>query len=283
MDTTGLWTVVQLIWQPVGVHEEPIKVPASEIENILDALMKRLADLYSSNRPAYLIFHVGNVFPLKSRFSSEKALKELDSRKAGFVEYIQGLCDLGQGHISNGWLPNRFRLYDYESRQRGWLAISPTRALLVDVSEEQVIILENLLQPGDTGSNTDPGIRSDRYREFLGLVMQWVSNQDGFQAVNQLKDLVKSGTQAIDGQVWLNFAVATIGIVIAFLLIPGQMYQVQLEWTLVCLCVASLGFWAYARWGRKIFLIAGWILLVVIVYVLWPLILIGATWILQHL
>ncbi len=113
--------------------------------------------------------------------------------------------------------------------------------------------------------------------------MQWVSNQDGFQAVNQLKDLVKSGTQAIDGQVWLNFAVATIGIVIAFLLIPGQMYQVQLEWTLVCLCVASLGFWAYARWGRKIFLIAGWILLVVIVYVLWPLILIGATWILQHL
>jgi hypothetical protein len=87
--------------------------------------------------------------------------------------------------------------------------------------------------------------------------MQWVSNQDSFEAVNQLKDLVTSGTRAIDGQVWLNFAVAGIGILLAFLLLPDQKQTERLIASMSCLAVASLWFWLYARNGYRIFLIIG--------------------------
>lgn len=260
MRTIGLWTVIHFTW--LGTPE----VTATEAGNIVKALCHRLDKLYPSAPPTYLVFHIEKLSAPKPRFTLsfiKKVKADIENAitdaKGAFVEDIQLLCDLGPGQITNGWLPNRFRHYDPETQQRGWLVISPSRALLIDVSRQQPLLLANLLQPYDTDASHGPGILSERYRELLILVMQWVSNQDSFQAVNQLKDLVESGTKAIDGQVLLNFAVAGIAILIAFLLLPGQTYSNQLMASVGCLAVASLWFWFYARSGRVVFQLIGWI------------------------
>lgn len=266
MRTIGLWTVIHFVWLGTPV------VTAAEAGNIIAALCHRLDELYPAAPPAYLIFHIEKLSAPKPRspLSFMKKVKAdienaITDAKEVFVDDTQRLCDLGPGQLTNGWLPNRFRHYDPETQQRGWLMISPRRALLIDVSREQLLLLANLLQPYDTDANHGPGILSERYRELLMLVMQWNSNQDSFQAVNQLKSLVESGTKAIDGQVLLNFAVAGIAILIAFLLVPGQTYSAQLIASAGCLAVASLWFWLYARSGRVVFQLIGWISVLAII------------------
>lgn len=266
MRTIGLWRAVHFTWLGTPV------VTAAEAENIVKALCHRLDELYPSAPPTYLIFHIDKLSAPKPRFSlpfMKKVKADIENAitdaKEVLVEDIQLLCDLGPGQLTNGWLPNRFRHYDPETQQRGWLVISPRRALLIDVSREQPLLLANLLQPYDTDANHGPGILSERYRELLILVMQWVSNQDSFQAVNQLKSLVESGTKAIDGQVLLNFAVAGIAILIAFLLVPDQTYSAQLIASVGCLAMASLWFWLYARSGRVVFQLIGWVFVLAII------------------
>lgn len=267
MRTIGLWKVIHFTWLGTPV------ATAAEAENIVKALRHRLDELYPAAPPTYLIFHIDKLSAPKPRFSlsfMKKVKADIENAitdaKEVFVEDMQLLCDLGRGQPSNGWLPNRFRHYDPETQQRGWLVISPRRALLIDVSSEQPLLLANLLQPYDTDDGRGPGILSERYRELLILVMQWVSNQDSFQAVNQLKGLVESGTKAIDGQVLLNFAVAGIAILIAFLLAPpGQTYSAQLIASVGCLAVASLLFWLYARSGRVLFQLIGWFFVLFII------------------
>lgn len=266
MRTIGLWRVIHFTWLGTPV------VTAAEAGNIVKALCHRLDELYPSAPPTYLIFHIDKLSAPKPRFSlsfmkkvkadSENAITDA---KEVFVKNIQLLCDLGPGQITNGWLPNRFRHYDPETQQRGWLVISPRSALLIDVSREQPLLLANLLQPYDTDAGHGAGILLERYRELLILVMQWVSNQDSFQSVNQLKKLVESGTKAIDGQILLNFAVAGIAILIAFLLIPGQTYSDQLIASMGFLAVASLWFWLYARSGRLAFQLIGWVFVLAII------------------
>ncbi len=264
--SVGLWRVIHLIWLSVPA------VTATEGGDIVKVLCHRLDELYPTTPPTYLIFHIDKLsapkplfFPFlrkKTKIGIESAIVDV---KAAFVEDIQLLCGLGPEHLVNGWLPNRFRHYDPDTQQRGWLVVSPTRALLVDVGGGQIRLLANLLQPYDSDRNRGPGIVSERYRELLALVMQWVSNQDSFQAVNQLKNLVESGTKAIDGQVLLNFAVAGIAILIAFLLAPGQTHSDQLIASVGCLAVASLWFWFYARSGRVVFQLIGWVFVLVII------------------
>ncbi len=269
--TYGLWKVRHFIWQPGSNKTDKPAMTAAEVERIIIALLDRLKELYAANPPLYLIFHIEKLITPESPFSrffrnKKKTSEEfVIDNKEGFLEqHIQPFCDLGAGYVDNGWLPNRFRHYDQSSHKKGWLVISPTRALFADVDVEQVITLASLLQPYYTDSNRGPGILSERYYDMLVLIMQWVNNQDSLQAVDQLKGLVVSGTQAIDGQVWLNFAVAGIGILIAFLL-TNQNNSDQLIASMVCLAIASLMFWGYARFGQRVFLFIGWLVALAIV------------------
>ncbi len=267
----GLWTVGRFIWKPR--EADGPAMTAAEVEHIIISLQDRLKELYAVNPPMYLIFHIKELItpkrPFPRLFSKKRKTSEefvIDSKEGFLEKYIQPLCDLGAGYVDkdNDWVPNRFRHYDQISQKKGWLVISPTRALFADVDEEQVITLASLLQPYYTDSNRGPGILSERYYDMLVLIMQWVSNQDSLQAVDQLKKLVISGTQAIDGQVWLNFAVAGIGILIAFLL-TNQNNSDQLIASMVCLAIASLMFWGYARFGQRVFLFIGWLVALAIV------------------
>lgn len=63
--------------------------------------------------------------------------------------------------------------------------------------------------PSDTDRTYGPSILSKRYRDVLNRVIRWVSRQDSFETMNQLKDLVANRTKAIDEQVMLNFAAAS--------------------------------------------------------------------------
>jgi len=256
--TYGLWTVRHLIWQP---GQNKASLTAAQVGSIVRALLNRLRELYAANPPMYLIFHVEEllVTKLPPPFFPHKEDYAVDIKEGFLEKHIQPLCDLGEGSMANGWLPNRFNHYDQSSKRKGWLIISPTRALFADVSAEQVVTLANLLQPYYIDGNHGPGILPELYRDMLVLIMQWVSNQDSLEAVDQLKGLVVSGTQAIDGQVWLNFAVAGIGILIAFLLIPGISQPARLIASMGCLAAASLSFWGYSRSGKKIFLFIGWL------------------------
>jgi hypothetical protein len=268
----GLWTAVSFTWQPTSGDAKVQDISAREAEHAMYALSRRLHDLYPSPTPTYLILHLDEISTPTPRFSFlyrgkwRASIQQADlNAREDFVEAIQRLWELGPRHEVNGWLPNKFQLYDLEQQRRGWLVLSPHRALLAGVSERQVDLLANLLQPYDTKRAHGPGILSDRYRDVLTRIMQWVSNQDSFEAVNQLKELVASGTKAIDGQVWLNFAVAAIGILLAFLLSPDQKQPEPLRASMVCLAVASFWFWFYARNGRRILLLIGLLCAVAII------------------
>src|SRR5439155_3288165 len=134
--------------QPGSNKADRPAMSAADVERIIIALLDRLKEVYSANPPMYLIFHIEELitpespfprFSRKKRKTSEEFVIDI---KEGFLEkYIQPLCDLGAGYIDNGWLPNRFRHYDQSSHRKGWLVISPTRALFADVDVEQVITL----------------------------------------------------------------------------------------------------------------------------------------------
>ena len=59
------------------------------------------------------------------------------------------------------------------------------------------------------------------------------------------------------GVVWLNFAVAGIGILLAFVLLPTQPQPERLVASMICLAIASFWFWLYARNGYRISLLLG--------------------------
>lgn len=264
MDHLGLWTAITCTWQPASAAAETPCMTAREAEQVVKSLSDRLRELYPSPVPAYQILHVDELATPRPHFfflyrgKWREAIQQADrDAQEDFVEGLQRHWQLGPRHEINGWLPNKFSLYDPESQRRGALVCSPRRALLAGVSSRQVVLLANLLQPADTNRTHGPGILTECYRDVLSHVMQWVSNQDSFEAVNQLKDLVASGTKAIDGQVWLNFAVAGIGILLAFVLLPTQPQPERLIASMICLAVASFWFWLYARNGYRILLLIG--------------------------
>jgi hypothetical protein len=271
MDDLGLWTVVSFI----KMAETP-EIPASTVKRAVQELEDRLHQLYPTPAPIYLILHIeqlSNPSPDISLFYRKHSrIQDSINAQAAFVEDLQRQWELSSQSAINGWFPNKFNLYDRESHRRGWLVLSPGRALVVGVNDRQVHLLANVLQPSDTDRTHGSGILTERYRDVLSRVMQWVSNQDAFEAVDQLKDLVASGTKAIDGQVMLNFAVAGIGILLAFLLLPDQQRPERFVASMVCLSVASLWFWIYARGGRMFAQILGWFFLLFVLPCLfaWP-------------
>lgn len=279
LDELGLWTTVVFTWQPASATTQPQDLTIHEAEHAIHMLMRRMRDLYPTPTPAYVMLHIDELTVPEQRFqrlyrSKQREARqqaEMDAREV-FVETIQRMWELGPHHEANGWQPNSFDLYEPKSKRRGWLMLSPRRALLAGVSGEQVALLANVIQPSDTNRAQSPGIVHEYYREVLSRVMQWVSNQDSFEAVNQLKELVASGTKAIDGQVYLNFAVAGIGILLAFMLLPEQKHHEPFIASMICLAAASLFFWLFARNGHNPLRTIGWLCVLAIIPCLlwWP-------------
>jgi hypothetical protein len=89
-------------------------------------------------------------------------------------------------------------------------------------------------------------------------IMQWNATNDIFETVNHLENIVESSKKSTDGQVMLNFALATIGVLLTLFALPllGS-WQIA---ALLLLAGASISFWLYARNGAILWQLLGLLL-----------------------
>lgn len=277
-----LWPVTQLQWLP------PASTPSAgaswiavdEIEGILDTLRKHLAAISGSGnskgaraQPAYLIFHIDEMetrIPATARKNIRRLHRSWHEAKDGeqaaqqgaleeVVDALQLYLNIANVDQQTGWGPSRFSHYDREEGQRGWVVLSPSLAIVAKMSAQQVNNLIALLQPRDTdNSGKGKGIFPQRYEVVYERVMQWNAAHDIFETVVQLENIVESGQKSTDGQLWLNFALAAIGVLLAFF--AGPKLNLREIIALGLLCGASVMYALYARNGKPIYQRLGWLL-----------------------
>src|SRR5260370_18242334 len=105
-----------------------------------------------------------------------------------------------------------FEHYDRSTQRRGWLTFAPAWALLAGVDREEARVIASIIRLQDTAR--EGGIVATRYEDVLQRVIQWNSTQDFFEAVNQVEEVAVSGRKSTNGQLWLNFVLASICIVL---------------------------------------------------------------------
>src|SRR5437868_5628766 len=108
-----------------------------------------------------------------------------------------------------------FRHYDTSTRRRGYLVVGRCAALLADLSDESVTTLFPLLQGGAIASQG--GFTPEGLASVLTRVAQKDANQDVRESVDKLFDLKKSTDAATNGQIWLAYAVALIGVTLSLI------------------------------------------------------------------
>ncbi|GAC1343627.1 MAG: hypothetical protein NVSMB27_03690 [Ktedonobacteraceae bacterium] len=173
------------------------------------------------------------------------------------MERLQTLIGANLKGVNNDWVPNGFEHYDRNSQRRGWLTIAPAWTLIAGVDAEEAQVLADLIQPRNVSSEYG-GILSQCYEEVLQRVAQWNGTQDIFEAVNQLKEVVEGSKKSTDGQVWLNFSLASIGVLLAL----STIVQVgaSLIVPVVLFAGASMLHAGYANTGQRSFQILGLLL-----------------------
>jgi hypothetical protein len=279
----GLWAATHLVWRP---DRPGAPTPWLSPEQAEEAIVKLRAHLGAPapvadgtptdtvTTPAYLIVHVRDL-----RTSVPRAIEERVRRTQRTQRMRRGggtgrgnpatwaqqaalrrlLEQLGVAEVDPqlGWSPGYFDHFDRSFRQRGWVVVAPGLALVAGLDAEQVRTLATLIQPRDvdiTGSGR--GLLSDRYESVLGRITEWNGTQDIFEAVSQLEALVESGEKSTDGQVWLNFALAAIGVLIALFTGPRLGYWQTAP--LLLLAAASLLHALYARSGHFAWQLIAW-------------------------
>jgi hypothetical protein len=157
----------------------------------------------------------------------------------------------------SGWGPAYFDHFDRAQKRRGWIVIAPTLALVAGTGSDQVETLATLIQARDTRLNGS-GLLAERFEAVQGRVAQWNSTQDVYEAVSQLETLIEGGRWTTDGQLWLNFALAALGVLLALYAGPHLGY-VKLA-PLLLLVLASVLHARYARTGTLGFQWLAWAL-----------------------
>lgn len=280
-----LWPVTQLQWLPPAsssASKDTSWIAVDGIEEILKQLIEHLSVIATQNsgntknagaQPAYLIFHIEEMetqFPplvhksIRHNQCSWRGAEdgELTAQLAAQEEALDALqlhLNIGNVDQRTDWSPSRFSHYDREEGQRGWVVLSPQLAIVAKLSTQQVNNLVALLQPRDTdNSGKGEGILPQRYEAVHERVMQWNAAHDIFETVVQLENIVESGQKSTDGQLWLNFALAAIGVLLAVFASPKLNLREIIA--LLFLSGASVMHAWYARNGRAIYQRIGWLL-----------------------
>jgi len=275
-----LWPVTQLQWLP-ATSEENAWIAADRIEEIVKLLREHLSIIVRQNngttqgvgaQPAYLIFHIEEMetqLPPSIRKNIRHSQRTWRGAKDGeqaaqigaqeeILDALQLHLNIGQVDQRTGWSPSRFSHYDRAESRRGWVILSPTLAVIAKLSTQQVNNLVALLQPRDTDSTGNgAGILPQHYEAVYERVMQWNAAHDIFETVVQLEKIVESGQKSTDGQLWLNFALAAIGVLLAFF--AGPSLNIREISALLCLSTASVMHALYARNGTTIYQRIGWL------------------------
>lgn len=276
----GSWYTIQLIWKPPGPDgdDETPWIDASEPSQAFPVLIDYLdklaaiqpADHTGANgqaRPLFYLLHVRELnvlvphfYRLRYRRSKEMQQKEVLTTRRGFVTELQGQYDLLNDAMQYTSLADAFDHYDRDQHgrgSRGWIVISPSRALLVGVSDKAVRIFISLIQRRDLDVQGH-GIYLDRYDDVLGRLSNWNSIQEIRETMDQLEDMVSNGNKAISGQVLLALILALMGVVFAiYSVLQPDNWQRQSGISLGILFIAALFSWFYARFGARLWFILG--------------------------
>lgn len=274
VEKLGSWYTIQLVWKPSSAMAETPWIDASEAAQALPVLsdyLEKLAAIQPAGhpgkaqaRPVFYLLHVRELKVLVPRFyrlryhKSKQTLEEevLLTRRA-FVEELQGQHDLLDDTMQSTSLASAFDHYDRSLHSRGWIIISLSRALLLGVNDKAVQILINLIQRRDIDSARHR-ISPDRYDDVLGRLSIWSSSQEVGETMDQLGNMIDNGNIAINGQVLLSLVLTLMGVVLSiYSILQPKDWQTQLWISLGILFGASLFFWAYARFGARIWMLLG--------------------------
>lgn len=263
------WLATSIFQRPAPGSQHSAWLSSEEALDIVAKLATLLQKIITtvSPKPAFIILHIEGLRTWKPRLYrvySNTRKKNTDRYvievQKAFVERLQALIDTYLTTVSNAWEPNSFDHYDRYLHQRGWLTITPGWALLVGLGTRQERILIDLIHPRDI-SIGQGGIASEKYDDLLRRVIEWNSTEDVFEAVDHLENIVESGRKSTNGQLWLNFALAGIGVLLA--LAGLTTIGLSLILPLALFVLASLMHAFYASTGYRAFQIAGVSLFVV--------------------
>jgi hypothetical protein len=214
----GAWSTVDIFQRPgpdgSGIDEPWL--PAQEALHMVVQLLQSLAAHSTENQPAYVIVNIREFSTARPHAFRQARQQELDrahvSRQKEFVECLEERVRAHLKPISRE--PQAFEHYDRRVKRRGWLVFASMWALLCNVESAEARVLADIIQPQEI-STKHGGIASDHYDEVLRRVGQWNSTQDFFEAVSRLEELAVGGEISTRGQLWLNFSLACIGVLLS--------------------------------------------------------------------
>ncbi|HVB24893.1 MAG TPA: hypothetical protein VNG51_23350 [Ktedonobacteraceae bacterium] len=275
----GIWYATHLAWQSAGQENSQPWLAATEVLDACNVLLHRLDTLEAVNKrntpagttPACIAYRILCIQELKTqklhlyrlrplRRGKEIKQAEFDVQEA-FVEELQRQFGLVGEDPQTGWAANRFTHYDRNSQRKGWIVVTPQRSLVAGVGTIEARTLASLIQTRDIDrTGKQEGIIAERYEDVLGRIAIWNGTQDIAETVSHLEDLVESGKKSIDGQVLLNIALASLGILLT--LSPSlHLITWQVAGSFCIILVASLLFWLRARSGHALWLALGLLLM----------------------
>ncbi len=275
----GIWYASHLAWQPAGQENSQPWLAATEVLDACNVLLHRLDTLEAVNKrntpavttPACLAYRILCIQELKAqklylswprplRRRKESKQAEFDAQEA-FVEELQRQFGLAGEDLQTGWAANRFTHYDRNNHRKGWIVVSPQHALIAGVGSIEAQTLASLIHMRDIDrTGKQEGIIAERYEDVLGRIAMWNGTQDIAETVSHLEGLVESGKKSIDGQVLLNIALASLGILLT--LAPSlHLVTWQVAGSFGIILVASLLFWLRARSGHVLWLALGLLLM----------------------
>lgn len=149
--------------------------------------------------------------------------------------------------------------YDSELLGRGYLAVGSRASVLLGLTDESFATLASLLQAGaiaPTGGFTPEGLTNAMVRVSL-----WSANQDIRDSVDQIRAIKRAGDDSTRGEIGVSFAIAFIGIALAFL--PFLPHAIVLAPGLAGLALSGLVYARHAQRGDRLSRRAGLVLLIV--------------------
>ena len=275
----GTWPATRIFQKPRPGSSETPWLQAKESLAVIEQLLNSIHEIDAAEKSAYIIVHINELSTWKPHFyrifgrnRKEQITRHRVDRQKVYVELLQELIEKDTQVLQYDWVPLSFEQYDRNSQRRGWLTIAPSWALLAGVNAEEVHTLANLIQRREASPG---GINTASYEEVLRKVIQWNSTQDFFESVNRIQEMAENGQKSTRGQLWLNFTLAAIGILLAMTGIVGSLMITPL----LLLVGASVMYACYANYGQRLFLWLGLlycaVTIIVLIVIFWPFLL---TW-----
>jgi hypothetical protein len=138
--------------------------------------------------------------------------------------------------------------YDHALGRKGFLAVGPRASVALGLSDASLVILALLLQSGalsPAGGLTPTGVQ-----EVINRVSLWSTSQDVRESTDFVAGLKRSGDISTYGQIRISYALAIIGIVLAFL--PLVAHPLVLAPGLILQGISGLLYANYAQYGRRL-------------------------------